>query len=240
MIVLIKLILAHLIGDFILQPHSWVVAKERKKLGAYQLYLHALIHGVLIMLFVWEPGFLKWAVCLTLGHLVIDAVKLSLQTEQNRRMLFFCDQLAHLLFTGLIYIWYQGYSCSSLLIINDRTILLLTAVFLLSSPVSIAVKIFISRWSPQTGSKENESLQSAGKYIGILERLLVFVFVINNNWEAIGFLIAAKSIFRFGDLKEAKDLMLTEYILIGTLLSFSIAIFTGIAYQYLIMLPCCG
>ncbi len=50
-----------------------------------------------------------------------------------------------------------------------------------------------------------------------------------------GFLIAAKSIFRFGDLSKAKDRKLTEYILIGTLLSFGIAIACGVAYNYLSM-----
>ena len=43
-------------------------------------------------------------------------------------------------------------------------------------------------------------------------------------------MLAAKSIFRFGDLKENKDIRLTEYILIGTLLSFGIGILTGMAY----------
>ena len=61
----------------------------------------------------------------------------------------------------------------------------------------------------------------------MLERLFVFIFVITGNWEGIGFLLAAKSVFRFGDLKESKDRKLTEYILIGTLLSFGIAIATG-------------
>ncbi|MFV0501856.1 MAG: hypothetical protein ACK5MH_09735 [Bacteroidales bacterium] len=45
--------------------------------------------------------------------------------------------------------------------------------------------------------------------------------------SGIGFLLAAKSIFRFGDLKDSKDRKLTEYILIGTLLSFAVAIATG-------------
>jgi hypothetical protein len=47
-------------------------------------------------------------------------------------------------------------------------------------------------------------------------------------FDAIGFLLAAKSIFRFGDLKEAKDRKLTEYVLIGTLLSFGIALLIGL------------
>jgi hypothetical protein len=55
-------------------------------------------------------------------------------------------------------------------------------------------------------------------------------------WEGIGFLIAAKSIFRFGDIKESEGLKLTEYFMIGTLLSFGMAIFTGLATLKLIEL----
>ena len=66
--------------------------------------------------------------------------------------------------------------------------------------------------------------------ICILESLLVFVFIISNHWKAVGFLITAKSVFRFGDLKEPKYRMLTEYILIGTLISFGIAIAVGLLF----------
>ena len=64
--------------------------------------------------------------------------------------------------------------------------------------------------------------------------LFVFVFIITNHWEAIGFLLAAKSVFRFGDLTSSKDRKLTEYILIETLLSFGIAIFLGVLYLYIL------
>jgi hypothetical protein len=63
--------------------------------------------------------------------------------------------------------------------------------------------------------------------------LFVFTFIITGHFEAIGFLLAAKSIFRFGDLKEAKDRRLTEYVLIGTLLSFGIALGTGLLFEML-------
>jgi len=57
---------------------------------------------------------------------------------------------------------------------------------------------------------------------------LVFIFITEGHWEAVGFLITAKSVFRFSDLKESKDRKLTEYILIGTLMSFGIAIITAL------------
>ena len=92
----------------------------------------------------------------------------------------------------------------------------------------------MSSWSKSLEDNNDESLSNAGKYIGMLERLFVFVFVITGNWEGIGFLLAAKSVFRFGDLKESKDRKLTEYILIGTLLSFGIAIAVGMLVLKLI------
>lgn len=91
----------------------------------------------------------------------------------------------------------------------------------------MVMKELMSNWSKVLNDSNEESLNNAGKYIGMLERLFVFIFVVTGNWEGVGFLLAAKSVFRFGDLKESKDRKLTEYILIGTLLSFGIAIVTG-------------
>ena len=105
-----------------------------------------------------------------------------------------------------------------------------------TSVSAIIIKIIITQWNPESKKENNDSLAKAGRYIGILERLFVFIFVITNHWEAIGFLLAAKSVFRFGDLTSSKDRKLTEYILIGTLLSFGFAIFLGILYLQILNL----
>ncbi len=231
MIVFIKLILAHLIGDFLLQSTSWVKAKEEKKLAAYQLYLHVLLHGVLIMILIWDWNFLPWAALLVFVHLVIDALKLILQKKENRTTYFIVDQALHILSIYLIFCWYTGQIEISGSLFTDANFMLATMVIFLTIPTSYLTSVLISRWTPHTEEETNDSLENAGKYIGILERLFVFVFVISGHWEPIGFLLAAKSIFRFGDLKKPKDRKLTEYILIGTLISFGIAILTGIAYQ---------
>jgi len=72
-----------------------------------------------------------------------------------------------------------------------------------------------------------------GKYIGILERSFVFGFILLDQWSAIGFLLTAKSVFRFGDLSKDKNWQLTEYVLLGTLLSFGIAIIIALTYNKL-------
>ena len=118
---------------------------------------------------------------------------------------------------------------------NTQFWIIITAILFLTKPTSMILKNIISIWNPENISEIDKSLDNAGNYIGILERLLIFCFLINNHFEAIGFLLAAKSIFRFGDLKEATDRKLTEYVLIGTLLSFGIAIIIGLFTQYLLL-----
>ncbi|OUS18429.1 hypothetical protein A9Q93_03955, partial [Nonlabens dokdonensis] len=61
--------------------------------------------------------------------------------------------------------------------------------------------------------------------------LLIFLFIITDNFSAVGLLLTAKSVFRFGDLSKAKNMKLTEYVLIGTLLSFGIAILVGLLFK---------
>ena len=228
MIILVKLILAHLLGDFLLQPDQWVKEKEEKKLRSFKLYVHAFIHGGLAMLLVWDIYFWGPALVIMLTHGLIDGLKLVIQKENNKRQWFFIDQLLHLLIIIIIWYYWQDIPITLGSLVSEQRLIYLTAIVAITIPASVGIKIFISKWAPDTRDPENESLQNAGKYIGIFERLFVLAFVLTGHWEAIGFLIAAKSVFRFGDLKDSKDRKLTEYILIGTLLSFGIALVIGI------------
>lgn len=83
--IFIKLILAHLLGDFILQPNSWVADKEHYKLKSKFLYLHVLIHTVLSMVFLWDLKLWWVAVLVGISHFIIDAAKLSFQTLKTKK-----------------------------------------------------------------------------------------------------------------------------------------------------------
>lgn len=65
-----------------------------------------------------------------------------------------------------------------------------------------------------------------GGLVGSIERLLIFVFVMHESYNAISFVIAAKTIARFNEMTKNAS---TEYILIGTLLSTLVAIALGLA-----------
>jgi len=235
MIILLKLLLAHFVGDFVLQPKSWVVDKEQHKAKSSKLYLHILVHGLLVMLFLWDLSYWALAPAVTLVHGVIDLVKLYAQKEGNRPRWFLIDQGMHFIALIVIWsIWFSPQMSGFSPWIDGRAVwLYATAVIFLTAVSGIVIQVILSNWAKVLDVRDGESLSHAGKYIGILERLFVFTFVVTGNWGAIGFLMAAKSVFRFGDLKESKDRKLTEYILIGTLLSFGIAVATGMLVSWL-------
>ena len=231
-IVLIKFLFAHIIGDFFLQPNSWVLEKEQQKLRSKKLYLHVAIHVALIFIVFFSIKVLLPALLIGISHFVIDACKLTFQRKRNKTLWFFADQLLHIAaIIGIWLVFYDGAKIDFSFINNEKLWLIVLGALLLTSPTAIVIKVVIGKFIP---NKSPISLQNAGKFIGILERLLIYVFVLTNHFEAVGFLLAAKSIFRFGDLKKANELKLTEYVLIGTLLSFGIALVITLVVTYII------
>ncbi|MCF7568123.1 DUF3307 domain-containing protein [Sabulilitoribacter arenilitoris] len=230
----IKLVLAHFIGDFLLQPQKWVIHKETHKHKSKFLYWHILVHfGALIL--VLQANFNYWLgiLIIIVSHYIVDVIKLHLKSILNNRLLFGLDQVAHLIIIALVVSIYQPYQFSTNTLYNPSFLLLITSLLGVTVVSSIIMRTIISKWYLKEDSND-ESLENAGAYIGMLERLFVFAFIITQHWEGIGFLLAAKSVFRFGDLSKAKDRKLTEYILIGSLLSFGLAILFGLGYEYVL------
>tara|TARA_R110002074_G_scaffold161480_4_gene319351 strand:+ start:21597 stop:22295 length:699 start_codon:yes stop_codon:yes gene_type:complete len=229
MLIFIKFILGHLIGDFILQPIKWVIHKESNKIRSKYLYLHVLLHFALYMLLLWDLSLWKLALIITIGHFIIDVLKLYTNSFfKNKSILFFIDQGLHI---ALIYccVFYANLYEHTLTLFQNLDWSLITAIVFVTYPAAIIMGKILDGMSNQIET-DHKSLPNAGKYIGIIERLFVFIFIVIGRWEVIGLLIAAKSVFRFNDLKERNNRKLTEYILIGTLVSFGLAILAGLLY----------
>ncbi|MCC7475747.1 MAG: hypothetical protein IT425_10145 [Pirellulales bacterium] len=78
-----------------------------------------------------------------------------------------------------------------------------------------------SAHDPSASAPQARGFADGGKLIGQLERFLIFLLVLAAHPEGVGFLIAAKSVFRFGELSDRRNRLEAEYITIGTLMSFS-------------------
>lgn len=235
MLLLLKMLLAHVVGDFLLQPYSWVKDKEQRKLKSLKLYLHVLLHGVLVYLFLWDYSMWCWIAIYVLLHAFTDILKLYLQSEKTKPQWFIIDQILHLLSIGIISYFSSQVSLDITHILESPIIwIYVLALLLLTVVAGIVIQVLLINWSSQISDDEPNSLAKAGKYIGMLERLFVFLFILYDHWEGIGFLITAKSVFRFGSLKQPRDRKLTEYLLIGTLLSFAIATAIGLGVLELV------
>lgn len=234
MMVLTQILLAHLIGDFLLQSGSAVKQKEAKKWRSPFLYAHIALHFALILLITWNLSLWLAALIIAVTHLIIDGLKLQFQKDGNRMFWFFADQVMHLAVILAVWYFFIGHDASLPEFWNPSYWYIITGAVLLTMPAGIVIGVLLSPYADSTGEHAADSLPNAGRYIGILERLLVFLFILLGQWAVIGFLLAAKSVFRFGDLTRARDRKLTEYILIGTLLSFSMAIGVGLSVMFMI------
>ena len=128
---------------------------------------------------------------------------------------------------------------------NYRILLKVLGYLLMIGPVGYIIQFLTRKWLFELDS--DDSLREAGKWIGILERVLTITFIYISQFSAIGFLIAAKSILRVIDkpdkpsgeptlIKPFSSRKRTEYVLIGTFLSFTIAILTGLVINWLLSL----
>ncbi|WP_437919763.1 DUF3307 domain-containing protein [Sphingobacterium sp. LRF_L2] len=227
----LKLLLAHLLGDFVLQPKGWV---DKRKEQITYLLLHISVHAILLLFLFLGELRAQWQTILfvTLSHLVIDSFKIYLERKWPFKpfQIFVTDQLLHLLVLLAVLFFEYPLSTTWIDIIISSKTLLYTIAFILTTYVSpIALRIFFSKWTTDVDflQKPKNSLNDAGLLIGVMERLLIVLFIQLGFLSGIGFLLGAKSIFRFGDLTNTKDTKFTEYILVGTLASFILGIMIG-------------
>lgn len=104
---------------------------------------------------------------------------------------------------------------------------ILFAYVIVTFPTAYLMRLITIPWQKQL-PVGNPGLKNAGKWIGIIERLLILTFIFMNSLANVGLLISAKSIIRYGEISKSQNRKGAEYILIGTLISFGIAISVGI------------
>jgi hypothetical protein len=154
-------------------------------------------------------------------HALIDLVKSRCKHSAEA---FAWDQTAHLLALGAIAAaamslgWvapFAGYGWSWIVGLGGFVAVVLGIGFFVGA---VAEKLIAG--NEELGKIIKAGLKDGGKQIGRLERALIFAFILAGEPTGIGFLVAAKSILRF---EEAKQQPVAEYVLIGTLWSFGLA-----------------
>jgi hypothetical protein len=219
---------AHLLADFNFQPQKWCDTKDRRIISKEHFY-HALVVFICSWTFSWMLSFWWAALLISFSHLVIDIAKsYLLQKRIYKKFLFFIDQILHVAVILLVvFLFLRNETVHFLFSIPTNIVFIVFAIIACTKPSNVFIKNYMEASGIISRKKEDNTLLRAGRVIGSLERIISFSLILFGQFGAVGFIIAAKSILRFRDTDTAK----TEYVLIGSFLSFGIAILLGIAYN---------
>lgn len=217
---------AHVLVDYFFQNQK--TANHKNKNGFKSKYLVG--HIALVFVFSWvlsfQVTFFIGAGVIAIIHYFIDGVKAHfIKRPFIAKYLFFIDQLAHIIvFVAVSVAWdrYFGIAPVFEMPISFSTAMMCIGYLICLKPANVLIKEIF--YTSDLEIIKAEELPNAGKLIGSLERILTLTFIIIGQFQAVGFLIAAKSVLRYKDTETLK----TEYVLIGTMLSFGIAIVIGI------------
>lgn len=234
---LLLLLTVHFISDFYLQPSTWVECRNANHLKSTGLWKHILIHTTLnsavflILDYSLLPAILAISF-ISISHLLVDHWK---SHKKKNLSYFIIDQSIHLFIIIFVWLYLSGFTVEQVTtytakLFSTKNMIIAISYVLVCKPASVIIALALKK---HTNSliKHNENqdlgLISAGAWIGYIERCLAISFIFIGQFAGIGFLVATKTIFRFGDLTKNKDMKLTEYMMLGTLLSYAIALFIG-------------
>jgi hypothetical protein len=224
------LLLAHTLADFLFQT-NWMVQNKRQ---LQPMLAHI---AVVLATAIAATGTLHPAIVLLAAiHMLIDAIKAGY--FPNRLYPFLADQAAH--FASLVAIAALQPDLWSIGVWADTpwlpgVMVVVAGMLLVTQAGGYAVGLLMQPWAEDTPT----GLRNGGRVIGTLERGLIFLLILTGQAAGIGFLIAAKSVLRFGAVKDEGKL--SEYVIIGTLASFgwAIAVTAGVTWL-LKLLPSLG
>lgn len=218
-LIIFPLLAGHFIADFWLQPDSWVRGKKELGLKSSGFWIHVAIASVLPVLFTFRLNLWWFAPVIFVSHAIIDFFKTKLK---DNIAAFVADQLLHV---AVLAILAAIEATGGMQPCTAKYWIYITGFVIITRPVGIFTGKFLEMAIP---GKNNQGKVDVSAWIGILERALIYIFILSNQFSAIGFLIAAKSVFRFNDTREEGNKK-AEYFLLGTLISFAFAIAAGLA-----------
>ena len=221
----------HMVGDFYLQGERMCSFKREKGWKSGWLYVHMLLVFAVAWAVSWSAGFWWAALLIAVLHGLTDMAKSRMERQgKMANVLFGLDQVMHVVIIALV-VWLYSLCCGWTewaWLTNYRAAMILGVVFCLW-PANFFIGDFLKAIKVEKKDAEGAGAEAdsakvtldASRVIGSIERVLVFLFVWLGQYSAIGFLMAAKSVMRFPEMGQGKN---AEYYLVGSLLSFGLAI----------------
>ena len=239
-LVFIVMLTGHILGDFYFQTNQMATEKTKKFSAVLK---HSLVYGLVMaaVLILGIPVTVRslWlCVACVIAHFVVDSVKYLYIKHPPKclswveKNLLIVDQAIHFSMLAVCWgIWGNGltvrwFVSQEMTHLPGLPVTLCLGVLCILRPVGFLIsESNLKNYKPKKAEADGlipRETKNAGRIIGYLERLIVFILLLFHQFGAIAFVLTAKSVARFKEIE--KEQALAEYYLIGTLMSVGSAI----------------
>lgn len=228
------MVLAHLVGDYILQWDSLAAAKSYSLRGV-------LVHGLIVTATTWlfalpfNPTWVAGVLFISLTHIGIDAAQIYYKPPISPLVRFFIDQALHFLMI-LLALVAGGYTTWGTVVSDTLAeaaqmpyLAAITLYAFITMPAWVFLKFLIyalvKHQPPNFGAGPN-------KYVGITERLLVTTIIGLGQF----FLVPLASLPRLISLGRSPGAVQIDSVYVAELLaSVGLAIASGVGLRLLLL-----
>ncbi len=220
----LPMLVGHLVADFWFQPASWIESRRLHGWKSKYLLSHAILASVIPVLLTLQVKVWWFIPVIFVTHYSVDYLK---SRTSDNLWAFLADQALHI---GILFGLSAIVACQPFPDQLAKFWIYVAGFVLVTTPASILIGKFLQ---PITKTDNKPMKTDASVWIGIIERSLILIFIFAGQFQAIGFLVAAKSIFRFSEISKEGNPK-AEYFLLGTLVSFLAALAVGFGVNYLL------
>lgn len=222
------LLLGHILSDFYLQNDTTIDIKSSEKISFLNFYKteifkHAVVYiflSSLILTIYSSENLIDYCVLFLafISHGFIDYLKIKFlnKYEGYKKQIFLLDQGIHILILFLLSEYISmNFTSLSWITLDNTYLSYIIVLLLIGKTANVIFGILLNNYKPEN-QEMNDGFKNVGGLIGIMERILIFMFLLTGNMGSIGFIIAAKSVVRY---KKLSDTQFAEYFLLGTFFS---------------------
>lgn len=237
----LRLMLGHMIGDFVLQPY-WLVLAKRK--GWPGLLIHVGIVTFITAILAWNsiPFWWMWMIVLFLGHLFIDQFRTFVFTDNSKGkglLLLILDQIAHVILIFLLSWAAAGWSFSDLHLLLTSDALnqyrLMAYLIGLATVIGVApvleAEVSVAVLATQgTEVKQTVAINTVDRLLGGLERTAATLLILIGYglFVPLVFLPRLALMIYQGQARDNRTTMITK---VAT--SFATAVIVGFVLYYI-------
>lgn len=237
------LLIAHFLADFTFQTTKLA---QKKLYNFKYLVIHAAIYAGIFLIVVFPLIKFKKAIIpyiiITSSHFFIDWIRNVIDKKSSNKSFLFAsfivDQILHILvLVTLCFVFDLNSKITSIFEYFQQqssfnSVIIYCLIFVIIwDPVAIFIKKLFSYMIDGNSCVQEEKDPQIGRIIGKLERVIISVLILCNQFGTIGFVLTAKSIARY---KQLEDKNFAEKYLVGTLTSASIAFIITIVLKQLL------